>query len=334
MELLDSRVELLDVRADVVSDGHALLDAATGEVVGTDTFAEYVERHGAQLVRLAAAVLPDPAPAGRIVVSALATAFRDWGELTEAGRDPHVAVVRQVCRRLPRQDEEDWTTRPRPGGSPTRDALWRMMPRDRLAGALDHMLGLDEREIAVAMRTRWLDAVAPLARSRVRGPELLAAAGVGVPYPEALDLIADEVPPVPRLAERARHKAKVRRVLAVGGTVLAAAALAGSAVAASAAGSGSSSAPAPVAATPVAQSLDQLPLWQQYVLGLRGACPEPADVGPGSRYGEPPLPASVMLSPLDLGPGWVSVRRPRASSCPYVWCPATSPSRRPTRARP
>ncbi|MCW2738963.1 MAG: hypothetical protein JWN97_3607, partial [Nocardioides sp.] len=141
--MLDSRVELLDVRSDVVPPGHELLDAATDEAEETDTFAAYVEAHGAELVRLAAAVLPDPAPSGRVVVAALARVHRNWRELTDAGRDPHLEVVREVCRRLPREDEEDWTLRAHPGGSPARDALWRMMPRDRLAGALQHLLGLD-----------------------------------------------------------------------------------------------------------------------------------------------------------------------------------------------
>ncbi|RKS75680.1 hypothetical protein CLV35_2157 [Motilibacter peucedani] len=319
MELLDSRVELVDSRADVLPAGHDLLDSEPPPLSGTDTFTDYVDAHGTELVRLASAVLPDPSRAVRLVVAALAAAHRDWAELTDGGRDPHVAVVRELCRRLPSEDELDWTTRPHPRSGPLRDALWRMMPRDRLAGALALVLRLDEHEVAVAMRTRWLDAVAPIARARARGPELLEAAGVDLGFEEVLDRLADEVAPVPDLATRALRAARVHSAVAVGGAVLAVAALVGGAVGASAAGFGSSPAPA------AAPSSTAVPLWLQYARSLQERCPEPAAVGRDRRYGGTPLRPALMLAPEDLGQGWLHERPPTRLELPVALVPGHYP---------
>lgn len=302
VELLDTAVDLGALR-DAAGRPADLLDAGAWLADEPEGFEDYVARRSPDLVRLAAVLAPDPRSAHRAVVAALATAYREWkdGGLTDA----HLDVLGALCARLPHSDDKVLVPGPPrsdEGADGVRRSLWRMMPRDRMAGALHHVLGLDERAIGLVMRTPWLHAAAALARAEARGPELLDEAGIDLTLADAYARLSRGAVPT-GLAVDSRRSSRRRSTLTVTAGVAVVAALVGLGAAAASAGLGH----APPDASPVAGPGLAVPSRPEFSGFTGGTCREPANPGDLVTYSDTPVAPRFLLRPADLGAFWAKV---------------------------
>ena len=130
-------------------------------------FEEFVHARGAALVRLARALLPDPATAEDVVQDVLTTALVRWSRVSAAD-DPAAYVRRMVVNaatswhrtRFRRREDvvalvPDWVDLDHAHGVVERDelleALRRLPARQRAAVVLRHLEGLGDAEIAALL---------------------------------------------------------------------------------------------------------------------------------------------------------------------------------------